>query len=247
MTVVNFGGANLTGLLKLALCLAPLLFAVDLRLCRPTWGQSETKESLKKQMQELLPKLEEHLEAHPDSSEGHYCRGMSRYLSNDHAGAESDFARAESLGLKDKLFDFYSIRGLNFLLMKRYVEAEKQLNLALKMNPSDTLCLTNRACVYCETGRYREALVDAQRAISLAARGSTPHCVAGTCYLKCGQYKYALQYLDKAVQINFKNSEALYMRAVTCEKLGLKERAAKDFAAARALGYKPGESYNEEL
>ncbi|HMX45733.1 MAG TPA: hypothetical protein PKC93_07260, partial [Candidatus Obscuribacter sp.] len=48
MTVVNFGGANLTGLLKLALCLAPLLFAVDLRLCQPTWGQSETKESLKK-------------------------------------------------------------------------------------------------------------------------------------------------------------------------------------------------------
>lgn len=202
---------------------------------------------MKKRMHDLLPRLEEQIEANPNSSEAHFARGLSRYLFNDYEGAESDFARTESLGLKEKVFELYSVRGLNFLMLKRFVEAEQQLNLALKIRPSDTACLTNRACAYCETGRYREALADAQRAISLAARGSVAHCIAGTCYLKCGQYKYALQYLDKAVQINSKNSEALYMRGLTCQKVGLKERAAKDFAAARALGYKPGDAYNEEI
>jgi hypothetical protein len=57
-----------------------------------------------------------------------------------------------------------SRRAADFIERHRFVDAERTLGDALALNPNDTTCLYDLACVHAATGRADEAIADLERA-----------------------------------------------------------------------------------
>lgn len=219
------------------------VIAATLMLVQPALAQS-SRETQLQQIRMSIPLLDAKIMTAP-SAEAYFTRGFANYAVGKNDAAEADFAKAETLKYSAKPFEFYELRGSNFLVLKENEKAILQLTKALLLKPSDTPCLINRASANFELGHFKEALVDAQKAAKLDAKSSAAQQLIGTCYLKTGQYQNALQFLNQAVANQPKNFEALQYRGLTYEKLGKKELADKDFAEALAQGYAPGKSFEE--
>jgi len=228
---------------KIQISFSCAALAISLMLVQPALAQSERETQLQ-QIRMSIPLLDAKIITAP-SAEAYFTRGFANYAVGKNDAAEADFAKAETLKYAAKPFEFFELRGSNFLVLKKNEEAVVQLTKALALKPLDTPCLINRASANFELGHYKEALVDAQKAAKLDTKSSAAQQLIGTCYLKTGQFQNALQYLNQAVANQPKNFEALQFRGLTYEKLGKKELADKDFAEAIDKGYAPGKSFEE--
>ncbi|MFA6209923.1 MAG: tetratricopeptide repeat protein [Candidatus Obscuribacterales bacterium] len=228
---------------KIQISFSCAALAISLMLVQPALAQSGRETQLQ-QIRMSIPLLDAKIITAP-SAEAYFTRGFANYAVGKNDAAEADFAKAETLKYAAKPFEFFELRGSNFLVLKKNEEAVVQLTKALALKPLDTPCLINRASANFELGHYKEALVDAQKAAKLDAKSSAAQQLIGTCYLKTGQFQNALQYLNQAVANQPKNFEALQYRGLTYEKLGKKELAEKDFAEAIDKGYAPGKSFEE--
>lgn len=208
---------------------------------------SENIEESRKHMEALLPSITSRINSEPKEGKNYITRGMILFACKHYKYAQDDFEKADSLNYHDDSKMVLTARASNLMSLKRYAETLDMLNRLLAVDPQNGNNYTNRGCAYLYLSKYPEALNDSLKAIKMGASGSTPYCTAGACYYRVGQYPYAMQMLDMAVRKNPKNFEAFFYRGCTEAKMGQADKAAVDLAKANQLGYKIGESYDEEI
>ncbi|MBS1990447.1 MAG: tetratricopeptide repeat protein [Cyanobacteria bacterium SZAS LIN-3] len=215
--------------------------------CAQVDAQNSKRQAQIDQIKSMLPMLDASISKDPSRPEAYYIRASSRSVTGDLAGAEADFATAESLHYSANQFDFNAHRGANYMLMKKYDLALAQFNKALAIRPNSVPCLINKASAEYELGQYRQALADSFKTLQQGRQSAAATFVVGSCYMKSGQYKYALEYLNKSIALMPGNFEAVHNRGLVYEKMGKANLAAADLARAKAMGYEPGKPWAEEL
>lgn len=212
----------------------------------PARAQEDIEET-RKHMEALLPSLTAKINFEPKEGKNYLTRGMVLFACRHYKYAQNDFEKADSLNYHDNSKLALNARAMTLMFLDRYGDALVVLNKLIEVDGQNGNNYTNRGCAYLQLSKYPEALNDSLKAIKMGAKGSSPYCTAGACYFRVGQYPYAMQMLDMAVKKNPKNFEAYFYRGCTEAKLGHAEKAASDLARANQLGYKVGESFNEEL
>jgi len=209
------------------------------------YAQSNDRERKIQEIRLKLPLINKEIEKKPDSGDLFALRALANFLLGNNEAAEADFKNAEAMHYSTKHYEFNMTRGSNLLLLKKFDSAIATLSKALELHPNSSAALTNRGSAYLELGKYENALRDSLKAVSLDSNSSAAQGIAGASYFNCAQYQKALSCLNKAIELEPKNFEALQYRGKTYEKLGKKDLASKDLAAAAALGYAPGKSFSE--
>jgi len=209
------------------------------------YAQSNDRERKIQQIGLMLPVLNKAIENKPYLADLVVLRAQANFAVGNNEAAEADFKTAEAMHYSTKLYEFNSMRGSNLMLLKKFDSAVATLSKALDLQPNSSVALTNRGSAYLELGKYENALRDSLKAVSLDSNSSAAQGIAGASYFNCAQYQKALSCLNKAIELEPKNFEALQYRGKTYEKLGKKDLASKDLAAAAALGYAPGKSFSE--
>ncbi len=100
-------------------------------------------------------------------------------------------------------------QGLRLLNLKRYPEAEEQLNQALKTNPSDSKSYHLRGMARLYQNRLEGATQDFQKALQLAPSDTDIMTSLGNAYYKSGQSSKAVKVLDQAVKTDPDNFKAV--------------------------------------
>lgn len=97
----------------------------------------------------------------------------------------------------------------------------------IEVQPGDMRALAVRGNWYGENGRIDEAIADLENAIKVGLVQSDTYEKLGTAYGMKGQVDKAISYFDKALEVDSKNMNALYGRAVGLQQKD-PERAIRD-------------------
>ena len=85
----------------------------------------------------------------------------------------------------------YTANGISHLAAGLYLEALKDFNQAIKLNPNNVNAYMNRGNVYYALGQYQKALGDYDRVIELNPRFSKPYGARGMTYIQLNQLQRA--------------------------------------------------------
>lgn len=101
----------------------------------------------------------------------------------------------------------YIDRGLALRKQKKYKEAEADFNKALEMSPNFFRAYGYRAFLYLETGNTKQALEDAQRAVTIEPSYAYGYLILGQAKQKLGQPGFCTDF-QKAAQLGWSEAEA---------------------------------------
>ncbi len=167
-----------------------------------------------------------------------------------------DYFEAESLireNKKDQAFvkfissiekyDAYSPALVDFGLLA--VEIRKDVNTALKCFNKSIQCSPLYANGYYERSRLLQqflnndtlALEDINKAISLNQRLPGAYSIRGTLKIQLEDYLEAISDFDRALEIDPKDTHALFNRGLAYFNLGMKEKSCHDWDEASQLGH----------
>ncbi len=230
----------------LILATMPILLTISTGLLLPAaaCAQSASTQTKLEELRTMLPAIDEQIKSKP-TGELMYLRGSANAALKNYQAAEADFDAAEAFHYTGHAFEFNSIRGLTYIVLRKYNQGISALSKALALQPNSAGCLINRGSAYLEMGHYREALDDCMRSLRFETKWSMPYSIIGACYFKSAQYPYGLQYENLAIQKDPKNFDAYHYRGLIYEKLGKADLAAKDAATAAKLGYSPTACFTE--
>lgn len=116
----------------------------------------------------------------------------------------------------EQLGDCYSIKG-------EFFEAIKYYELSLKTNPPAVQTdnrLYNKALALKKLGRYDEAIMDLNEALRQESEFPNALILKSNCYRAKGEYKEAIKYLDKALEIDPENVLAWKNKSSLLEMIG---------------------------
>ncbi len=130
----------------------------------------------------------------------------------------------------------YAYRGNSYIQLHRYEEALADLDIAIELEPDNSLAWSYRAYTHFELGNERLALADSDRAVSLAPNVSGHWCTRGSIHYEMGSYDQAMADLDRAIELAPNYYVARVWRGRTLYQLGRYEEALVDlYRAARSL------------
>src|SRR4030095_8743911 len=125
--------------------------------------------------------------------------------------------------------------------MGHEAEAIADFGRLIELDPEKALAYNNRAWTYLAKGDCSLAMKDANVALEKDPNLSTAYDTRGTIFICLGQLREALNDLDRSIKIEGRQGAAYFHRGIALESLGLSDKAAKDKATAKALGYHPEE------
>ena len=210
--------------------------------CTAVCAQSKAK--LLQDLGDIGPTINQKIKDDPNNSGLYFARGSLKMLKDDYQSAINDFIKARDLG---EVGQVHYYLGICYSRLNDSNSALNSYNTALSITPNSAPLLNNRGCTFLKLNRIREAFTDCSAALKLDSTLSDAYSNLGECYMRSGQYAYALQYFDKGISRDPKNFEAIYLRGTIYQKLGKAQAAAKDFAEAKRLGYEPGKTYFHEI
>jgi len=117
-------------------------------------------------------------------------------------------------------------------------EALRYLTAQIMDNPGSTVALNARASVYFETGSYRNAIADFNRAIELDEDNAVLHANRGIAHFQTGGFDQAIADLSRAIELNPREASFRTDRGWVYHQQGEYGLAAADYA--QALSLQPG-------
>ena len=163
-------------------------------------------------------------------NESYYNRAMVYVKTNNFKAAEADFDRFFKLTPAYKTFFTSDI--INTLVENKNPElAVKYANMNIQEEPSPQSYVL-RAKLNTEIGRPKEALNDANKALTLDPNYNPAYYEAGNANLSMGNYLQAVNNLNKFLETNPNSAEALVARASAFYKQGDKKNALYDYQRA---------------
>jgi type IV pilus assembly protein PilF len=117
--------------------------------------------------------------------------------------ADKDYAKA------------YSVRGLVHMALREDKEAEEDFKRSLQLDNTDSDTQNNYGWFLCQRGREKESIPHFMGAIKnpMYATPDLAYLNAGLCSRKMGNSKDAEEFLQKALQVQPDNAQALYALA----------------------------------
>jgi tetratricopeptide (TPR) repeat protein len=128
---------------------------------------------------------------------------------------------------KAETSDDHYLRASAYYIAHRFPEADQESQLALAMAPENPPILILRARLLQRAGEQDEALVMAQKAITLAPNWDEPYYLAGVSYYFIRRYEQAEENLARAVELNPKSARALFLESIALANLGKVEDAER--------------------
>jgi tetratricopeptide (TPR) repeat protein len=161
------------------------------------------------------------------SERAYFARGMAYRYIGKLALAEADFEKACQMDPKSQNAHA-ELAGIAAKL-HHYEKAEKAFAQLFRLNPGRAVERGERAEMYLQWNKPKEALIDIQTALKTDTdRGGKGHYLLGRIYMQQKQYAKALEVLNFSLARNQYNIEARKVRADAYDKLGKPELAKKD-------------------
>ncbi|MDQ8727121.1 caspase family protein [Bradyrhizobium sp. LHD-71] len=129
---------------------------------------------------------------------------------------------------------FYK-RGQLYAVKGAYLQAMKDFDDAIRLDPRDVEALNNRCWVKTILGELQAALKDCNDALKLRPNFVDALDSRGLANLKIGQNSNAISDFDAALKISPKLASSLYGRGLARQRSGDAAAGERDVAAARAI------------
>ena len=129
----------------------------------------------------------------------------------------------------------YTANGISHLAAGLYLEALKDFNQAIKLNPNNVNAYMNRGIVYTQLEQHQKALEDYNHAIELDPKYAQIYVNRGALYSYLGHHQRALEDFNQAINLNPKLTEAYINRGSVYSQLGQHQKALEDYDRAIAL------------
>jgi predicted Zn finger-like uncharacterized protein len=155
----------------------------------------------------------------------------SAFLSNKHR--EKQFEKMTP-------FQRHLAQGHRYFRDKKYDEALKQYNLAIRSDPDKYEAYYWRGQLFVLRKEYEKAIQDMSRVLELNPSYRQAHRTLGWAYCEAGRYDEAIQALDRSIDLDPKDGWTFYERGLCYYKKGNLAAAVRDVKTACDLGYKPG-------
>jgi tetratricopeptide (TPR) repeat protein len=149
--------------------------------------------------------------------------------------AEAEQVYRSILLVEPSHFGAASTLGAVFLQYGQYEAAERQLGIAIGINPADASAHVNRGLALKELGRITEALASCERAISLEPRHLEAHCNRGLVLRALNRLDQALVSFDRAIALRPDFADALSNRGIVLKELGRPDEALESLDRSIAL------------
>jgi tetratricopeptide (TPR) repeat protein len=134
--------------------------------------------------------------------------------------------------------NIYFHRGNVLYQKKQFARALEEYDRALLRAPTLDSVI-NRSASHFYLGDFDSALEEGFRALKIAPKSSLANNNIGAAYLFRGEPRLAIGFLDQAVALGAEYALPHYLRGLTHEKLGNRERAREDFEKAETLKLDP--------
>jgi Flp pilus assembly protein TadD len=175
---------------------SPVYMNARLQIAQAYQKQKKPEEALKV-LNDALTGTRDDLELY--ASIGDVQRGEEKY-----AEAAETYTKAIALigEPQERHWTIYYTRGIALERSKRWVDAERDLNQALKLKPEQPLVMNYLAYTWVEAGvKLNEALAMLKRAVELRPEDGFIIDSLGWAYFRMGDYKSAIRYLEQAIQL----------------------------------------------
>jgi len=167
--------------------------------------------------------FERAIRLNPSYAESYYFSAFS-FLSASHF--EQAFSRVSQAQTLDPLS--YSVNwgvGLVFCFCRQYDRAIEQWRKTLELEPQFAMARLWLALAYTHSGKYPEAIAEAQQAIRSAPTWPTPLAALGYVYAVAGEKEQARRILDDLAERSKKQFVSAYDTSVLLTALGDHDRA----------------------
>lgn len=138
------------------------------------------------------------VELFPKQSEPYYRRGRIYYEKHNLSKAIADYDKA--IGL-EKRATYYTSRAIAMIKLNKYDEAEKDLNQAIKLDPTDHMPRTYLGILRYNTGKYDEAKNYLEKSIELFNGDSYTYYYYGLLNYTLGNLDQANSALTKTIEL----------------------------------------------
>jgi len=135
-------------------------------------------------------------------------------------------------------------RGVYYRLEKRFPEALRDLNQAVKLNPNEAMFYSNRGNIFFDLGQDDQALFDYNNCIRLDSTDENAFANRGAIYGRRGNYDQALNDLNNAVRLDYTFINAYKNRGIIHSQLNQHVAAKRDFRECVSLDPDNDEIWN---
>jgi Flp pilus assembly protein TadD len=167
-----------------------------------------------------------------------FLAGYLQYQVNDYQTALVLFDQVMNSGEEISIVNkknLFLFSGLCHYFLTQHIEAIKDFDQAIQLDPNFAIAYYNRGSSYQVLGQYEHANQDYDRAIQLNPNFTFAYNSRGASYHALGQYERAIQDYDKAIQLDPNLAVAYYNRGTSYHALGQYERAIQDYDRAIQL------------
>jgi len=151
----------------------------------------------------------------------------------DDALIEVDYA----IKLDPSLEISYTVKGTTLTKLKKYKEAEKVLSKGIELNPLSAEAYYGRGFLNEDWGRYKESLSDYIKAEELGYKKiEALYNNYAVLYRRLEDFEKALEYVDKAIEINPEYPNLFGTKALIYSDLGIEDKFYKFLKVALDKG-----------
>ena len=159
-----------------------------------------------KKYKEALSLLDKSIELESNYEPTHYYRCMVKYYLKDYYGSIADCNLALS---KNKHYNCYYWRGLNYIELKRYEKSIADFDTVLACSPKDAKAYYYRGIAYCGLGDYHKSIEDITNSIQLDPSFPNAYYSRALSKFQLKQYTEAEKDFNAAYTLGL-NDENLY-------------------------------------
>jgi tetratricopeptide (TPR) repeat protein len=150
-------------------------------------------------LQDVEPRLQAYLEAHPESAKAHYDLGYVQFRNHDVRSSIRELSK--SLELNSANAEAHKVLGLDCASVGRYDLAEVELQAAAQLTPHSGEIHYFLARTYYTLGVYPLAKTEFETAIRLDPASVKAHSNLGLTMEAMGDYEGALKQYQQAIQL----------------------------------------------
>lgn len=212
--------------------------------CAPSWAQINTDRMMSVGRNALyfddyvlsIQYFNQVINAKPYLYEPYFYRAVAKLSLEDYRGAEQDCN--SSISRNPFVVNSYQVRGLARVYQERYDDALQDFRTGLKLDPDNTSLRHNLILCLARSDRKEEAIMAADTLLELSPKYVPAMAMRSDLMWELGDSAGALEWVNKAIDINKYDADLLHHRGVLLARLECYEEAEQDLD--RCLYLNPG-------
>ena len=202
------------------------------RILNRAWAHVTAKE-----FDKAITDYTEAIRLDPKNAQAYTGRGCAYQCKRDWDTAIADYS--EAIRLNPKNAEMYCKRGWVYNCRGDHDTAIADCTEAIRLDPKMADGYEYRAWAYNDKNDYDTAIADCSEAIRLDPKDCWAYTVRGWAYEGKGDWHSAVANLTEAIRLTPSDGYFYSVRGHIYIEMGQRYLANKDFAKAKALGYKP--------